>query len=61
MAQTLQHGQAAQRPWIQTTGTGDHRPDGPESGNPLTMKADHFVEADQLLRMGSEKDLKSGR
>ena len=43
MAETLQHGQAAQSPWIQTTGIGDHRPDGPETGNPLTMKADHFV------------------
>ena len=49
MAETLQHSQAAQRPWIQTAGAGEHRTDGPGTGNALTMKADHFVGADQSI------------
>ena len=47
MAQTLQHGQTAQRSWIQAAGAGKHRPDGPETVNELTMEMDHFVGADQ--------------
>ena len=47
MAQTLQHGQTAQRSWIQAAGAGEHRPDGPETVNALAMKMDQFVGADQ--------------
>ena len=47
MAQTLKHGQTAQRAWIQAAGAGEHRPDGPEILNALTMEMDHFVGADQ--------------
>ena len=46
MAETLQHGQTAQRPWIKTAGVGEHRPDEPETVNALTMKMNHFVGAD---------------
>ncbi len=43
MAETLQHSQAAQRPWIQTAGAGEHRLGGPETVNARTMKMNHFV------------------
>ena len=49
MAGKLQHSQAAQCPWIQTAGAGEHRHGGPETVNALTMKMDHFVGADQLV------------
>ena len=47
MAQTLKHGQTAQRSWIQAAGAGEHRADGPETLNALTMEMDQFVGADQ--------------
>jgi len=50
MAQTLQHRQATQCPWIQAAGTREHRSNGPETVNALTMNADHFVAAGHLQK-----------
>ena len=47
MAQALQNYQAAQFAGLQAARAGEHRPDGPETLNALTMEMDHFVGADE--------------
>ena len=40
---------AAQRPGLETAGPGNHRPNGPEANDALTIKLDHSMGADQII------------
>ncbi len=47
VAPPLQHRTTAQCTWLETSGPGNHRPNGPEADHALTFKLDHSVGADQ--------------
>jgi hypothetical protein len=47
MARPLQHRQAAQRIALPPASAGEHRPDGPEAHDALTIKPDHPMGARQ--------------